>query len=105
MDTINTNTHQSSVIPAVTLDSSQYFLYQTHQLEILSPDGQHLDFVGKAIKTAKAESQVFRLRDRVALVSCLLGNVNDAVTLPIPAVLGLTDLLERISETCYLQFK
>lgn len=104
MDTINTDeakTHIPATTPTIILDSSQYFHYHTHQLEILSPDLRHLAFIGKAMRIENTETDALRLRDQVALVSCLLSNINDSFNFSIPAGLGLADLLGRVEDVYY----
>lgn len=82
----------------VTLDPSQYAFYRKTYIELQAPDGQHLEYVGKTIQREAAESTTFRLREQVALVSSLLGSIDDTVVLPVPAVMGLADLFCRIQE-------
>ena len=48
-DTLNvdpqiTKSETSNLSTIVTLNPSQYFLYQTYQLEIKAPGGRHLGF-------------------------------------------------------------
>lgn len=99
-------TQPSSKSPfIVTLDSWQYFRYQTHHIEIHGPDGRPLEIIGKAIKSEETENNLFRLHEQVALVSCLLGSVTDEVNLSMPAVLALADLFCRVQEVCKGRFK
>lgn len=60
MDTID-SVETKPTIPSVTLDISQYFLYQTHQLEILAPEGRHLGFIGKSTQIDNTEIRFFSL--------------------------------------------
>lgn len=79
----------------VTLTAAQYFHYQTHRIEIHSPDGQHLQTIGKAILRDDPEDKSLRLQQQISLVEALLDNISNDIDLPIPAALGLADLLRQ----------
>lgn len=80
------------------LSATDYTGYQATCLELLAPDGRHLEFVGNRIKQELNEQEYFQLRDRVALVACLLGRVQDEVHLSLPAVLGLSEVFSRMRD-------
>ena len=80
------------------LSPAHYEFYQQTYLELLTPDGKHLEYLGKTIRQEREEDQSYRLREQVALVTCLLGGVQDEIRLTLPAVLELTNLFRRMQE-------
>lgn len=80
----------------VTLNPARYFHYQTHHFKIHGTDGRYLETISKAITNETIENNVFRLREQLCLVSRLLGDINDTVNLPAPAVLGMAELFCQV---------
>lgn len=85
----------------LTLDAAQYLQYQTHCIEIHSPDGEFLQTIGKTTPHDDPEDKAFRLQQQISLVECLLDNINNDIDLPIPAALGLADLLRQARAAGY----
>ena len=80
------------------LSAEHYAFYQQTYLELLTPEGQHLEYLGKTLRQEREEEQSYNLRDQVALVACLLGGVQDDIQSSLPAVLELTRLFCRMQE-------
>jgi hypothetical protein len=82
----------------VTLDPSQFALYQTGNIELHSPTGELLDTVGTLAARDEAEVSLTRLQDQLHLVECLLCNGSYPLELSERAGAGLVDLLHQANE-------
>lgn len=84
----------------IKLDFPQYFFYQSEHIDILAPDGTHLDSIGHIIKQAETETAAARLKEYIFLIECLLSNINHDIKLPAQAVAELADLFYRMQSVC-----
>lgn len=82
----------------IKLTPYQYSFYQKTQLEIQCPEGNHLDYIGHIVQQDDAENRAFRLREQIALISCLMSNIEADIHLPVSAAAGLADLLYRMQD-------
>jgi hypothetical protein len=82
----------------VTLDPSQYALYQSGTIELRAPDGEVLETLGTYMHKAEAEVARERLQMELQLLVSLLGAANGFVELDKHAVAGMQDVLHRASE-------
>jgi hypothetical protein len=77
----------------VTLDESQYQLYQRGQIEIQAPNGEFLKAIGTTMDQAETEVDLYRLQDQLHLVEALLFNTQGQLELNERAVAGLVQVL------------
>ncbi len=91
----NTESHR-----IITLNPSQYVLYQTTCIDLNTPDGEYLETLGQHIQNDLTETNAHQLRDNIYLIGCLLGKINEDIELPVRAVSGLADLFYRMQELC-----
>ncbi len=82
----------------VTLDPSQFALYQSSDIEIHSPDGELLNTIGDYHHRAELEVAQYRLRSELSLVASLLAQTKEFVELDKHAISGMQDLLWRAEE-------
>lgn len=75
----------------VTLDPSQYALYQSGQLDICAPDGTRLESIGHL----PAVNQRTRFVDQLSLVEALVVNCNGSLELSDRAIASLADMLNQ----------
>lgn len=79
----------------VTLDPSQFALYQSGNIELHSPQGELLDTVGTYMQKIEAQTSHDRLQNRIHLVECLLRNANYPLELSEEAGAGMVELLHE----------
>jgi len=104
MDTDSIDPHLDSLIPhncSITLDILQYSFYRSGQIDIRAPDGIRLESIGYGIKRDDIESSIYRLKEQMYVLECLLGNLNNRLQLPAQAVSALVDLLYRMQRFCW----
>lgn len=82
----------------VTLNHFQNAFYQQSCIELHSPDGDHLETIGRDMQAENRHNNDVQLRDQICLVESLLGHVNQDIELPARAVCGLAELLFRTQE-------
>jgi len=82
----------------VTLDPSQYALYQSGTIELRAPDGEVLETLGTYMHRAESQVAQERARLEIELLVALLGNTGDFLELNKNAVSGLQDILHRAGE-------
>lgn len=75
----------------VTLDPSQYALYQSGQLDICAPDGTRLESIGHF----PACEQRTRFVDQLSLVEALVVNCSGQLELSDRAIASLADMLNQ----------
>lgn len=75
----------------VTLDPSQYALYQSGQLDICAPDGTRLESIGYF----PACDQRTRFVDQLSLVEALVVNCRGELELSDRAIASLADMLHQ----------
>lgn len=75
----------------VTLDTSQYALYQSGQLDICAPDGTRLESIGHF----PACDQRTRFVDQLSLVEALVVNCRGELELSDRAIASLADMLHQ----------
>lgn len=84
----------------VTLNPFQNAFYQQSCVEIHSPEGDHLETIGRDIQKENLHNNDIQLRDQICLVESLLGHLNQDIELPAQAVCGLAELFYRMQEFC-----
>lgn len=100
--------HLEEPIPnncVITLDTLQYFFYCSGHIDIRDPDGNRLESIGYGIKRDNIESSIYRLKEQIYLLECLLCKLNNSLQLPAHAVSALGDVLYRMQGFCkkYIQ--
>lgn len=80
------------------LDPSQFALYQTGDIDVQSPSGEHLNTIGHWQNKAEVEVSLYRLQDQMHLVECLLRNGKYPLELSERAGAGLVEMLDRAQE-------
>jgi hypothetical protein len=78
----------------ITLSEYQLAYYRQSCIELLAPDGTHLETIGEDIK----KDQRHQLREEICLVECLLSQINHNVDMPPQALSSLADLLYRMRD-------
>lgn len=76
----------------VSLDADQYKSYQAFAVDIIAPDGTHLDRVGRFVQKSAAEMDELQLHNQVVLLEYLCNSVTQDTELPAQAICGLTDV-------------
>jgi hypothetical protein len=84
----------------ITLNSSQYALYQSGIIEIHAPDGEHLESFGQKIRDDQAKDNAYQLQSQICLLESLFLNITDTIELPVSASSGLVDVFFRMQEFC-----
>ncbi len=100
MDNIASQVYDAELSHVIQLNPSQYSFYQENYIELLSPDGKHLELIGHFPKKSAEEENLCRLREQVCLLQTLLCNINEQIELPPLAVSGLADLMFRTQGLC-----
>jgi len=49
----------------INLDPQQYYFYQSEHIDILAPDGTHLECIGYLIKANEIQNNAARLKEQV----------------------------------------
>ncbi len=79
----------------IKLDESQFAIYNTGKLDIVAPNGETVDVIGKTTEQLNKFGDREDVANSLCLISeLLLGNQNGAELSPF-AVAGLADLLSR----------
>lgn len=78
----------------ITLSEYQLAYYRQSCIEILMPNGTHLETIGEDIKKDNRN----QLRDEICLVECLLSQINHNVDMPPQAISSIADLLYRMQD-------
>lgn len=76
----------------VLLDADQYESYKTSAIEILSPDGKHLERIGRNTNKDSLEINELQLHNQVVLLEYLCNSITQDTELPAQAISGLTDV-------------
>lgn len=84
----------------ITLDTLQYFFYSSQYIDICDPNGHRLESIGYGIKNDHVEISIYRLKEQMFLLECLLCKLNTNLQLPTHAISALGDLLYRMQEFC-----
>ena len=100
MDNITQQMYDAERARTVQLTPSQYSFYQKNYIELLDPDGGHLELVGRSVQRSVEEDKLYRLREQVVLLQALLANITEHIELPALAVAGLADLMFRMQGVC-----
>ncbi len=82
-------TKKSSCV--ITLDPFQYAFYQQSCIELQTPDGEFLEFVGKPIQQEIETTELLQLREQIYLLQSLFCKVKEEIELP-PLGLGRLDV-------------
>lgn len=82
----------------IQLDASQYHLYRHGRLDILSPTGELLDYVGDHKKLIEAQENSEKLYNQLSLVEDIMVSSTGELQLSQRAIEGLASLLAQSRE-------
>lgn len=100
MDNITPLVHGTKSTCCITLNEYQHAYYQQSVIEVLTPDGSLLQYIGEEINKEVIQTSNYQLRDQVTLLGCLLSSIDNHIELPRHAVSGLTDVINRMQLFC-----
>lgn len=66
----------------VLLSDAQYASYKTASLEILAPDSEYLESIGRSVQNDATEKSLFQLHNQVVLLEYLCCNISQDIELP-----------------------
>ncbi|MES2676078.1 MAG: hypothetical protein V4660_17700 [Pseudomonadota bacterium] len=90
------NQNVSGVPFVILLNATQYEFYKNASVEILAPDSEYLESIGRTVQKDNADIYAYQLHNQVALLDSLFSTINQDLDLPARAVSGLADVFSKM---------
>ncbi|HWV16768.1 MAG TPA: hypothetical protein VN030_15170 [Cellvibrio sp.] len=85
---------------SITLDILQSMFYRSGKIDVYSAAGDRLESIGYGIKRDNIEASVYRLKEQIYILECILGHLGNSLEIRLQAVSVLADLLYRMQKFC-----